>query len=299
MTINFFFEFLTLADTQSFGTTAERHYISIATLNRHIHALEEHLGTVLIRRQGNKSILTDAGKSLIPYAKSIVSTWTDYSQLVASFRDQPHLNASIATNIPLSFFGITDLLESFQREHSVNRIDIRLTSFDQITKDLINEKIHFAICWRPETLSYRLAAKPLKSVEVFALLPETHPLADRSSIPLADLAQEPLLLLDDGADFHSSAIHLCREAGFSPIIRATALRGQSIEDLVLTGFGVGLLPMDSTACVRKGTVRIPTTPCKELALDILYNPAAKLNDCASSLMQYMCSSYSRSNDKNQ
>lgn len=295
MTINFFSEFLTLADTQSFGITAERHYISIATLIRHMHILEEQLGTVLIRRQGNKSILSDAGKSLIPYAKTIVSTWTDYSQLVASFQDRPHLNASIATNLPLSFLGITDLLEKFQREHNINRIDIRLIAFDQINTDLLNGKIHFAICSHMDKPPCRLAAKPLKKVEIAALLPASHRLANNPSIRLSDLAHEPLLLLDDGVSFCSNAIHLCRGAGFSPTIRGTALRGQSLEDLVFSDFGIGLLPIDPSTNIREGVIRVPISPRKELALDIIYNPTAELNSCASALIQYLSSNFSDSN----
>lgn len=296
MTVNFFSEFLTLAETQNFGITAERHYISIATLIRHIHTLEEYLGTVLIRRQGNKSILTDTGKSLIPYAKTIVSTWTDYSHLVASFQDQPHLNVSIATNLPLSFYGITDVLERFQREHDINRIDIRLDSSEQIKKDLLNERIHFAISWHLDELPHRLAAVHLKKVVVSALLPSSHRLAKKSSIQISALKNEPLLFLDDRASFQANAIQMCRDAGFSPTIHASAFHGQSIEDLILNGFGIGLLPMDSSSSVREGLVQIPISPRKELALDIIYNPSLELNSCASLLMQYLCSTFSNSNN---
>lgn len=299
MNIHFFSEFLTLVDTQNFGITAERHYISIATLNRHMRALEEHLGTALICRQGNKSILTDAGKSLIPYAKTIVSSWMDYRQLVASFRDKPHLNVNIATNLPLSFLGITDLLEKFQRNYNINRIDIRFNSSEQINKDLINGKIHFAICWRPETLPYLLASKPLKAIEIVALFPTSHQLSKQSSIRLSDLAHEPLLFLDDGNSFYFNVIPLCREAGFSPMIRATAFRGQTIEDLVLNGFGIGFLPMDSATHVHEGVVRIPISPRTESALDIIYNPAIELNNCANTLMEYLCSALSGSNNAEQ
>lgn len=296
MIISFLSEFLTLASTQNFGTTAERHYISISTLIRHMHALEEHFGATLIGRHGNKSILTDAGKDLVVYAQTIVAAENDYRQKIAAFQDQPHLNASITTDVSLSFYGITDLIERFQCEHNINRIDIRLASDQQIKAELLDETMDFAIVWHLDKLPYHLTAMPLKKAELSVLLPASHPLAKKSSIHLSDLNGEPLLLLDNASAFYSNAIQLCREAGFSPTIRATALRGRSIEDLVAVGFGIGLLPMDPSTVVREDVIRMPISPRYEIALDIVYNSTIEPRNCVSTLMQYLCSAASSSGD---
>lgn len=291
MTIDFFSEFLTLAETQNFGTTAERHYMSIATLSRHMRSLEEQFGTILFRRHGNKFILTDAGKMLIPYAQTIVTARDSYREAVAPFRDRPHLNISVASTAPLSFYGISDWISAFQCEHSINRIDVHLTSIQEIEDGLLNGKHDFAIVWHLDNLPYHLTAIPLKKIEFAALMPSSHPLAEKPSVQISDLNGEPLLLLNSVSVIYDRAIQFCQEAGFAPTIRATAHRGRSIEDLVIGGFGIGIMPVDAGTNFPSSVVRKPLLPRCEIALDIIYH-STEPSESASALMQYLCATAS-------
>lgn len=291
MTIDFFAEFLTLAETHSYGITAERHYISIATLTRHMHSLEEYFGTSLFYRQGNKSVLTKTGKTLIPYAQTIVAARDSYREMLAPTYDRPELNISVATTVPLSFYGMTDLIEKFQRAHSINRIDVCLTSIRQVEDDLLNGKHDFAIVWHQEDLPYRLSSIPLKKIEAAALMPASHHLATKASVQISDLNSEPLLLLDNISAFYNHVIQCCRDAGFSPVIRATVNCGRNIEDLVSGNFGIGLLPVDTSLNLSAGIMRKPISPSFEITLDIIYNPAGR-GECATTLMKYLCAAFS-------
>ena len=102
MQISNFEEFLTLAETGSFGITAERHYVSYATLSRHLHALEDWSGEVLIQREGNHTVLTQAGKTLLPYVRTIVETCNKYREENSLTKDRPNRNISISRHVAMS-----------------------------------------------------------------------------------------------------------------------------------------------------------------------------------------------------
>lgn len=293
MTIDYFSEFLSLAQTQNFSATAASQYISIATLSRHIHTLEEEYGAILFRRNGQKVQLTDAGKKLVPYAESIIQAHTEYRAIVAPIRETPDLTISIASTVPLSFYGITELITKFQKNHIINRIDVQQVSSSNIEGVLRNDANDFCIISHIDNLPYRYSAIPLKKIQFCALVPANHFFASRNVIMISDLKNEPLILFDNTIPFHNQAIQLCTAAGFIPKISVTAHRGRTVEKLAASGFGIGLLPVDAITNLHYSVVRKPIFPNHEIALDIVYNSSIEPSVCANSLMQYLHDAFNK------
>jgi len=68
--------FLEVYRTRHFGQAAENLYISQSTVSARIRQLEQNLGVTLFTRERNNIQLTGAGKKLLVYAESILTTWT-------------------------------------------------------------------------------------------------------------------------------------------------------------------------------------------------------------------------------
>ena len=68
--------FLEVYRTRHFGQAAENLYISQSTVSARIRQLEQNLGVSLFTRDRNNIQLTSAGKKLLIYAESILTTWT-------------------------------------------------------------------------------------------------------------------------------------------------------------------------------------------------------------------------------
>src|SRR3546814_3030841 len=105
---------------------------------------------------------------------------------------------------------------------------------------------------REGTLDAGLLALPLHDdmlhieplfVEPFVLaVPISHALAARSEIRLSDLADESLLLLEDGHCLRDQALDVCQLAGAGERtgFRATSL--ETLRQMVAAGVGITLLP---------------------------------------------------------
>jgi len=68
--------FLEVYRTRHFGQAAENLYISQSTVSARIRMLEQSLGVSLFTRERNNIQLTSAGKKLLVYAESILTSWT-------------------------------------------------------------------------------------------------------------------------------------------------------------------------------------------------------------------------------
>ena len=68
--------FLEVYRTRHFGQAAENLYISQSTVSARIRMLEQSLGVSLFTRERNNIQLTNAGKKLLIYAESILTSWT-------------------------------------------------------------------------------------------------------------------------------------------------------------------------------------------------------------------------------
>lgn len=79
----------------------------------------------------------------------------------------------------------------------------------------------------------------IKSGEFRAVLPKNHPLTEKKSLALEDFAEEPFLLLEEGA--YSEPMEAFRAAGIAPNIRLRVHDDYSILSMVEQGLGVSIL----------------------------------------------------------
>ena len=79
----------------------------------------------------------------------------------------------------------------------------------------------------------------IKSGEFRAVLPKNHPLSKKKSLILEDLAEEPFLLLEEGA--YSEPLEAFRSAGIAPHIKLRVHDDYSILSMVEQGLGISIL----------------------------------------------------------
>lgn len=80
------------------------------------------------------------------------------------------------------------------------------------------------------------------------VLPSTHPLAQKRRVALADLSEDPFVLLPRAVSptLHDVILGACQNAGFVPREGQQAPQLSSVVNLVAAGFGVSLVP--SSVC---------------------------------------------------
>ena len=230
-----------LADLRHFGRAADACFVSQPTLSTQIRKLEEELGVVLIERAPRKVMLTAAGQDAVQRARRIVAEVDELKESARRSRDP----ASGALRL-----GVFPTLGPYLLPHVVPRIRARFPHLELL---LVEEKSDVLLSrLREGKLDAGLLALPVADdqlhteflfEEPFVLaVPESHPLAQRGSLTLAELSHQQLLLLEDGHCLREQALDVCRLSGANEKseFRATSL--ETLRQMVAADVGITLLP---------------------------------------------------------
>lgn len=187
--------FLVLAEELHFGRAARRVYISQPAFSRQIRRLEEHLGAVLVERSTRRVQLTAAGEALLPPMRSLVEAADELQRgvltQVRAVTGRVVLGCYI-TALPV----ITELVALVRRRHPRLDVELREVDFVEQAGALLDGRIDAVLCYDPvppgvQTL--RLGIEPRA-----VCIRDDHPLAARTSVTLAELADLPVVGLAPG-----------------------------------------------------------------------------------------------------
>jgi DNA-binding transcriptional LysR family regulator len=252
--------FTVVAEDFSFSRAAVRLYVSQPALSRQIKNLEDELGVVLFLRQPDGVKLTEAGVSFLEHAKDILHRSHIAVQTVQAHYTKTHkpLVIGYIPTILQSFLGET--LHRFGRAYPQVTIRFQEMPPGEQVKALRDGAIDIAFMGHPpDELEAEFVVQCVKQVPVAALLPETHALADRDSIDLAELADEKFIGISEETfpGQNDRIRHTCRCAGFTPKLHLFADSQTSMIALVASGQGVAVMPHEAAALPRPQVVFMP------------------------------------------
>jgi LysR family hydrogen peroxide-inducible transcriptional activator len=230
-----------LADHRHFGKAAAACYVSQPTLSTQIKKLEDELGVAVVERAPRKVMLTPVGLEMAERARRIVA---EVEQMKEAARRSQDPEAGTVR------LGLFPTLGPYLLPHVVPGIRER---FPRLELLLVEEKSDVLLArLREGRLDAGLLALPIHDDQLHAeflfeepfllAVPEAHPLARRDTLRLSDLAQEKLLLLEDGHCLRDQALDVCQLAGAGEKseFRATSL--ETLRQMVAANVGVTLLP---------------------------------------------------------
>lgn len=114
----------------------------------------------------------------------------------------------------------------------------RVLDFDALAEALLRGEVALALTW-DLGLPPAIARTPVSHVAPHAVLPAGHPLAQRDSLTLAELAPEPLVLTDQGLSIaHFRSLFASR--GVQPRIAYRSASLELMRSFAANGLGIGL-----------------------------------------------------------
>ncbi|WFB08362.1 LysR family transcriptional regulator [Streptomyces sp. LX-29] len=182
---------LVLAEELHFGRAARRLFISQPTLSRQIRTLEEHLGVPLVERSTRRVELTPAGEALLPRARAVVDA-VDALRGAAKVQARPAAPDRVVLGGYVSGLpALRILVEDLRKRHEVPDVEWRAVDPVEQARVVLDGEVDGVACYGPMPEGIR--ALQLATEPRFACLADTHPLANREALTLADLADQPVI----------------------------------------------------------------------------------------------------------
>jgi DNA-binding transcriptional LysR family regulator len=236
--------FLAVAEEQNFGRAAKRLGMSQPPLTEQIQVLEQALKVKLFERSRRGARLTPVGTAILPavrkFAEQLERLELAVHEAVAG--QTGVLTIGAITTAMLNV--LPGLIEELKAEYPQLTISVREIDSAEAVPALEAGDIDLAFARLEGDLGATIESLPLTEDRLAVALPADHPLAARSRISLASLANEPLVMFARRLSpvYFDNLIATCRASGFSPRVLHEVRSVASQIAFVSCGQGIVLVP---------------------------------------------------------
>jgi DNA-binding transcriptional LysR family regulator len=129
---------------------------------------------------------------------------------------------------------------SFRRDYPGVDVELETNNPAQLEKMLRSGELDLAAMIQP--VPPGLEWQDVRSDLLTVLLPREHPLAGRDAVELADLADSPFIMFEEGLALNDVILDACRSKGIVPNIAVRSGQLDFIFELVAAGVGIAFLP---------------------------------------------------------
>ena len=230
-----------LADAGQFGRAAAASHVTQPALSSQIRELERRLGTTLVERLPRGIRFTPTGDGVVARARRLLRDLDELMEEVGAAEGELAgliVLGVIPTVAPYVLGALVPTLVSRFPDADVRLEELRT---EALLARLRDGRVDLALCALPvdgdDVTVAELADDPF-----LLAVPEGHALArGRGPISIDVLAEQRVLLLEDGHCLRDQALSVCDLAGTQPTdARATSL--PTLVQMVAAGGGVTLLP---------------------------------------------------------
>jgi LysR family cyn operon transcriptional activator len=242
--------FATIVDVGGFARAAARLNLSQPALSRQIHALESDLGVPLFDRIGRRVQLTSEGEDLLRRSRQLLAEADLLGERARLLKAGETGILRVGATPQVIENLLADFLTHYLRRHPGIEVHLVEEGGARMSERLERGDVHLACMPAGGT---RFHGRLLFPIHVLAALLPTHRLGRRAMLEIAELGDEPLLLLR--RDFGSRAWFdaACDIAHIRPKVLLESAAPHTLIALAATGRGIAILP--SSAHVPAGTVR--------------------------------------------
>jgi DNA-binding transcriptional LysR family regulator len=237
--------FCAAAEEMHIRRAAERLGIAQPPLTQQIKALEAELGVKLFARAGRGVMLTEAGRTFLAEAKSILAQ-VDRAALLTRQVAGGHVGRlRVGFTESASFSPVlTKTFAAFRTRWPAVELELEEAHTETQVERLRRGELDAGFIRPPIPEGSPIQFEALASDPMMVAAPLGHPLARKKSTSLKALARENFVgyARRHGTGLSDAVIAACRRAGFEPRIVQQAPQLSSTINLVAASVGIAVVP---------------------------------------------------------
>ena len=234
--------FVSVAEFGSVSRAAAELSISQSAVTEALRDLEARLGVRLMDRRQRGMELTHHGHVFLRHAKSILTEVANAEASLAAGKGLLTGTLAIGVTSLTSGYVLSDLLSRFRRAQPGIEVSAVEDTGEYLEHLLIGGELDVAVMVVSALNDPKGLHTEILAVSPYRLwLPLGHPLSERESIALSDLADEPQIVLDTD-EMRAEAQRLMASFASRPRIAFRTRSVEAVRSLCASGAGVALLP---------------------------------------------------------
>lgn len=234
--------FCEIADTLNFTKASERLNLTQSAVSHQIKALEDELGVRLFVRGKRGVKLTDAGRSAIESARTILNEAESMRQQVAGREQALAGSVRVAAATQALVYLFAPLFEDFMDSHDSVELVFRTTANTEQTIDDILEGVADVGFASMAVYSPALEVLDLFSDELVLVVGKKHSLASKKEIRSSEVEKERWVLFERGASIRRATDDFFKKVQVKPEKALESNDTYFVKLMVEHGLGVSLMP---------------------------------------------------------
>ncbi|MYW96321.1 LysR family transcriptional regulator [Amycolatopsis rubida] len=235
--------FVAVAEERSFRRAAERLHLAQPALSQQIAKLEKELSVRLLLRTTRSVELTEPGRVLLTEGRRVLADSQHALTAVAHAArgELGLLRIGFVSSAALEIVPATVL--EMRRQWPNVRFELTESTTDAQIAALGDGQLDVGIA-REVGDAAGLTVHPLGRERLIVAVSETHPLADKETVEMAELADEPFLAFPRTrvSRLHDHIETLCLRAGFRIRVVQEAVQFPTMLGLVAADTGIAIVP---------------------------------------------------------
>lgn len=233
--------FESVARHLSYTRAAAELHLSQPAVSMQIRQLEGHLDIPLFEQVGKKIFLTEAGRELFHYSRSIRQQIDDLEQAINRLKGLQQGKLSISVASTANYF-IPALLGVFHKRWPEIEISLNVTNREILLQQMQLNETDLVIMGQPPA-DMDLEARPFLDNPLVLVAQPDHPLAGQKNIPLQMLEDETILVREKGSGTRDALNRFLREHNLEHRASMEIGSNEAIKQSVQAGLGLGMLSL--------------------------------------------------------
>lgn len=232
--------FMTVVNERSFSRAAEKLGRTQPAVSLSLQRLEAELGEKLLDRSAKDVMLTDAGRSVLEYARRFHNLEGELQNALAELRDHSSGRLVIGANESTSLYLLKHI-ERYRRVYPKVKVQIRRSFSSRIPSELIDGNLELGvISYQPH--DERILCTGIYEDSLAFVVSPKHRFSGRKEVPIAELGSEVFIAHNVLSPYREYVIRAFHERGIQLNMDLEMPTVETIRWMVEKNVGVAFLP---------------------------------------------------------
>ncbi|KGR77206.1 LysR family transcriptional regulator [Ureibacillus sinduriensis] len=234
--------FKIVAEMQHMTHAAEQLNISQPALSKSISNIELEIGVPLFDRQGRSISLNRYGKLFLASANAILHEYEKAKAEISSLVKPGYGDVAFGFIHTLGMEVVPELMAHVPEKYPNMKFTLTQAASYNLLKWLEEGQVDLCLSQRIESKTINIEWIELWSEELFVIVPKNHRFADRETIKLEEIKDEPFISIKRGNALRQIVDKFFKEAGITTNITFAGEEMHTVAGFVGAGLGVSLIP---------------------------------------------------------